>query len=284
MHRETEEAIARAAGAQPRRFSALGGGCVAEVYRVDLEGGGAVVIKAGAAGSGLDVEGFMLDYLGRRSRLPVPPVLHAADDLLVMGWIEGGDRLDGAAEVHAAELLADLHGLAGPAFGFERDTLIGGLPQPNPWTERWVDFFRHHRLLHMAEEGRRAGRLPAALMRRIETLAGRLERWLAEPEWPGLVHGDVWGGNVLCRRGRVAGFVDPAVYYADPEIELAFATLFGTFGEPFFRRYGELRPLRPGFFEERRDLLNLYPLLVHVRLFGGSYVGGVEATLRRYGC
>lgn len=66
-----------------------------------------------------------------------------------------------------------------------------------------------------------------------------------------------------------------------PEIELAFGTLFGTFGPAFFRRYGELRPLRPGFFEVRRDLYNLYPLLVHVRLFGGGYVGQVEAILSR---
>jgi fructosamine-3-kinase len=60
--------------------------------------------------------------------------------------------------------------------------------------------------------------------------------------------------------------------------------LFGTFGDPFFRRYGELRPIAPGFFEERRDLYNLYPLLVHVRLFGGGYVGSVEGIVRRFGC
>jgi fructosamine-3-kinase len=89
----------------------------------------------------------------------------------------------------------------------------------------------------------------------------------------------MWGGNVLVRDGRIAGFVDPAIYFADPEIELAFSTLFSTFGEPFFRRYSEIRPLRPGFFEVRRDLYNLWPLLVHVRLFGGAYVASVERTL-----
>ena len=94
----------------------------------------------------------------------------------------------------------------------------------------------------------------------------------------------MWSGNVLTKDGRIAGFVDPAIYYADSEIELAFSTLFSTFGDAFFRRYDELRPLRPGFFEERRDLYNLYPLLVHVRLFGGSYVGSVERALARYGC
>ena len=88
---------------------------------------------------------------------------------------------------------------------------------------------------------------------------------------------------MLSRDGRIAGFLDPAIYYADPEIELAFSTLFGTFGDAFFRAYGERRPLRPGFFEVRRDLYNLYPLLVHVRLFGGSYLGDVERILDRLG-
>jgi len=86
------------------------------------------------------------------------------------------------------------------------------------------------------------------------------------------------------RDGRIAGFVDPAIYHADPEIELAFSTLFSTFGAPFFERYDEIRPLNPGFFEVRRELYILYPLLVHVHLFGGGYLGGVEATLKKLGC
>ena len=87
----------------------------------------------------------------------------------------------------------------------------------------------------------------------------------------------------LVRRGRIVGLVDPAIYHANPEIELAFATLFGSLGEPFFRRYNALSPLRPGFFEARRHIYNLYPLLVHARLFGGHYAGAVERTLARIG-
>jgi fructosamine-3-kinase len=94
----------------------------------------------------------------------------------------------------------------------------------------------------------------------------------------------MWGGNVLVNDGCIAGFIDPAIYYADPEIELAFSTLFSTFGEPFFRRYSEIRPIRPDFFEVRRDLYNLWPLLVHVRLFGGGYVRQVERILKSLGC
>jgi fructosamine-3-kinase len=89
---------------------------------------------------------------------------------------------------------------------------------------------------------------------------------------------------VLAAAGRITGFVDPAIYYADPEIELAFITLFNTFGTTFFDRYGEIRPLDAGFWRERRQLYNLYPLLVHVHLFGGDYVLSVDRTLRQFGC
>ncbi len=261
----------------------LSGGCVGEVCRVDLADGRSVVAKLGEAGSGLKTEGWMLDYLAQKSRLPVPQVFHADDILLLMSFMESGGALDGSAQEHAAELLAELHGITAARFGLERDTLIGGLAQPNEQSDSWCDFFRERRLLYMGGEARSAGRLPGGVFKRLETFAGKIETWIAEPQQPSLIHGDMWGGNVLAGGGRIAGFVDPAIYYADPEIELAFSTMFSTFGEPFFKRYGELRPLAPGFFEERRDIYNLYPLLVHVRLFGGGYVDGVDRTLARFG-
>jgi len=165
----------------------------------------------------------------------------------------------------------------------ERSTLIGGLHQPNPWTASWLNFFCEQRLLFMAGEGARAGRLPNEVYSRLERFCGQIDRWLQEPERPSLIHGDIWTTNVLAVGDTISGFVDPAIYFADPEIELAFTTLFGTFGDPFFTRYEEICQLKPGFFEERRDIYNLYPLLVHVRLFGGSYLHSVDNTLRRFG-
>lgn len=258
---------------------ALSGGCVGEVLLVGLADGGRLVAKLGP---GLEPEGWMLEFLARNTALPVPAVVHADDDLLLMEHVEASGGLSAAGEAQAAELLAALHGLTWHSFGLERDTVIGGLHQPNPPTARWLDFFRDHRLLFMAHEAHRAGRLPKAVLAGVEALAGRLERWIDGPEAPGLIHGDCWGGNVLARNGRAAAFIDPALHYADPEIELAFGTLFGTFGDAFFRRYEELRPIKPGFWEARRDLYNLYPLLVHARLFGGSYVAGVERVVGRF--
>jgi fructosamine-3-kinase len=256
----------------------LSGGCVGEVLRLTLADGGRLVAKCGP---GLEPEAWMLRFLAETTDLPLPALLHGDDDLLLMAHVEGGDPLDRAAQRHAAEILAALHAISWHAFGLERDTVIGGLPQPNPPTGSWIEFFRDHRLLAMAAAAHGAGRLPAATLGRIERQAARLPAWIDEPERPGLVHGDCWSGNVLCRRGRVAALIDPALSFSDPEIELAFGTMFGTFGSDFYTRYHQIRPIRAGFWEIRRDLYTLWPLLVHVRLFGGSYLAGVERVLDR---
>lgn len=278
--RSIDDAVETALGTRPRSSAPLGGGDIAEVYQLEMPDGALLAAKLGEV---LDVEGSMLRYLAKHSALPIPEVLHAEPGLLITERLENDGAINSGAEAHAAELLAALHANDAPEFGFESDTLIGGLRQPNPWTGSWLAFFRDQRLLYMAGDALAAGRLPAGAMRRIERLAGRLERWIEEPAAPSLLHGDMWAGNVMVSNGRVSGFIDPAIYYGDAEIELAFSTLFGTFGDPFFARYSELRAMRPGFFEERRGLYNLYPLLVHVRLFGGGYVARVESTLNRFG-
>ncbi len=262
----------------------LSGGCIGQVYRVTLTNGEQLVAKVDVNPQPkLTIEGFMLQYLASYSELPVPQVIYNDDRLLLMTFLPGGSHFGSAAQQHAAELLATLHNITAPAFGLERDTLIGGLHQPNPWTDSWLHFFGEHRLIYMAEQGAECGRLPQPVLHRVRRFCEHLDKWLVEPKRPSLIHGDVWTTNVLAQAGRISGFVDPAIYFADPEIELAFTTLFGTFGEPFFERYGTIRPLRPGFFSERRDIYNLYPLLVHVCLFGGSYVGSVDRILTRFG-
>ena len=275
------DAIEAAMGQRPSQVSALSGGSVGKVYKVELKDGARLVAKVSETG-GLAVEGFMLGYLKMHSELPVPEVLHAADKLLLLEFVETSGGLTAGAETHAAELLAALHGISAENFGFEGPTVIGTLPQPNPWTPRWRDFFRDQRLLYMGRLALDRGNLIRATFARLEKLCGRIGDYIDEPDQPALIHGDCWGGNVLTHESRIAAFVDPAIYYAHPEIELAFSTLFSTFGRHFFDRYQELRPIAPGFFEVRRDIYNLYPLLVHSALFGGQYPDQVHRILARH--
>jgi len=246
----------------------------------------AVKARQGSQGrdSSLELEAYMLAELARHSELPVPHVHYADPGLIVMDFIENdGGGITPSVERHAGELIAKLHAVKREWFGYERDTLIGPLAQPNPKSPRWIPFFRDQRLLYMARQAQQDGRLPSKMLGRIERVAERIDDHLVEPAFPSLLHGDLWTGNVLVRGGRIAGFVDPAISCGHPEIELAFATLFGTFGKVFFEAYEGLMPLEPGFHEVRSSLYNLYPRLVHVRLFGSGYLAGIDQTLARLG-
>lgn len=288
------ERVGIACGASARGCSRLAGGCVGDVWAVDLADGGRAVAKVSEPGGTLGVEGMMLRYLRERTDAPVPGVLLADDDLLVMEYVEhsgggGGGRVDD----DAADVLARLHSVRAGGegeragwCGFREQTLIGPFVQDNPWTRSWVAFYGEHRLGAMAQGAAREGSISTALATRIDRVRDRLGELIGEPAGgAGLIHGDIWGGNVLTRDGRVAALIDPAISYAHPEMELAFITMFSTFGERFFARYAELTGWEDpdGFFAQRRHVYLLYPVLVHVRLFGGGYVAQLEGTLARLG-
>jgi fructosamine-3-kinase len=273
--------VEKLTGSRPVALRPLSGGCVSKVYEARFDDGTVRVIKS-TGGGAAEIEAWMLDYLQRRSRLPVPRVLSFSSELLVLERVaDDGTLAVAEVESQAADLLADLHDVEQARFGLERDTLIGGLPQPNTETSSWIDFFRDHRLLFMGRMALDAGAIDARVLADVERLCGRIESWVDPPPRPSLLHGDVWSGNVLAHGGRVTAFVDPAIYYGDSEVELAFVSLFSTFGSRFFDRYRERRPIAPGFLAVRKDLYNLYPLLVHAALFGGQYAGPIRGTLKR---
>jgi fructosamine-3-kinase len=177
--------------------------------------------------------------------------------------------------------LAALHRQTAPAFGLEADNYIGSLPQRNTWHTSWVDFFITNRLeyqLALAEQHRR---IDKALRKQMEKLYSKLHNLLPQ-EPPALLHGDLWSGNLISDENGLPCLIDPAVYYGHREAELAFTQLFGGFDPAFYAAYQEAYALQPGF-DQRAELYNLYPLLVHVNLFGGGYLAAVQRILARYG-
>jgi fructosamine-3-kinase len=248
------------------RSSPLHGGDVAEVVHAELADGRQVVVKATTYDAGLEAEG--LRALGAAGA-PVPEVLHVAPRRLVLAHVAGPADWAGLGRA-----LARCHQHTADRFGWHRDNVIGPLPQDNTWTATWPTFHLERRLTPYL------GDLPTPLAARLErAMAGPLQDLLDHEPAPSLVHGDLWTGNVVDGRW----LIDPAVHHADREVDLAMLALFGDAPASFHRAYDEVWPLDAGW-EARRPALQLGPLLVHVRLFGGGYVGSVARRLDALGC
>jgi len=280
--RDTLEArIEDALDATVETTEPLDGGMIGSVYRVSLADGRQRVAKVSDVA--LTIEAFMLRYLDDWSDLPVPAVYYASEDLLVLEYVEGTSEITPAVERDLADHLANLHDVSADRVGFPRDTLDGPLPQPNPWSDSWIEFYREQRLEPAIDGAREHGPLTDDLADRLRAVATDLRALLEEPETPALIHGDVWRTNLLAREGRVVAFLDPATYYAHPEMELAYVDWTDTGGDAFFDRYRDQREIADGFLETRLDVYTLYPLLVHVRLFGEEYLDELDRTLERIG-
>ena len=147
-----------------------------------------------------------------------------------------------------------------------------GIAQP---CASWPEFYAQRRLLPLVRRTRDAGTLDAATARAVEAVAARLPALCGPAEPPARLHGDLWGGNVMCDANGDPVLVDPAVYGGHREIDLAMLRLFGGPGPRCFAAYDEAFPLAPGV-ADRVPLWQLYPLLIHVAMFGASWSAAVR--------
>lgn len=177
--------------------------------------------------------------------------------------------------------LAQLHQTKNSHFGLETDNYIGSLKQTNTPSNNWLDFFFESRLKPQFGLAYYEQKIDLAFLRRLDALRLQLDGFFPE-EAPSLLHGDLWSGNAMPVDSGNPSIFDPAVYFGHREMELAFTRLFGGFEDSFYDAYREESPLSP-HFAERKDVYNLYPLMVHTNLFGTSYLAGVEKVLKRFG-
>jgi fructosamine-3-kinase len=239
------------------------------VWRVRLANGRAAVVKATPYPADIEAEGLLA--LGAADA-PVPAVLGVGDRVLVLAHVAGTPDWAGVGHKLAA---LHRHVAETGRFGWCRDNLIGPLPQRNGWIGSWPVFYAERRIRPLLD----APALPPRQRRRLEAaLDGPLQELLDSAPPASLIHGDLWSGNVVDGRW----LIDPAVCYADREHELAFMTVFGGFPPALFEAYEAAWPLVDGW-QRRRPALQLYHLLVHVRLFGAGYVGAVSARLDQLG-
>jgi fructosamine-3-kinase len=260
----------------------ISGGDINEAYALRLRDGRRVFMKtnARAAPGMFEAEAHGLAWLAEAGALRVPTVLAVEPRFLVLELLEAGRRVADFDE-RLGRGLAALHRASPGSFGLDADNFIGSLPQSNTTHATWPEFLRVERFEPLVREVIDRRRAPAAWARRFERLYARLAELTGPPEPPARLHGDLWGGNLHADERGEPVILDPAVYGGHREVDLAMMRLFGGFGARVFAAYEEAWPLAPGA-AERVALYQLYPLLVHVSLFGGGYVGSVESALSTY--
>jgi fructosamine-3-kinase len=276
-------AVGRALGVAVRSSRPLSGGDINQAYALELGDGRTVFAKTNAdAPTGMfTAEAAGLAWLAQADALRTPRVLATAPDLLVLELVEEAPRRRDFDEVLGRGLAA-LHRFGAPAFGLDRDNFIGRLPQANSPlpAATWPAFFRARRLEPQLRRAVDRGLIPSDLRRAFDRLFTLLDDQCGPPEPPARLHGDLWGGNLIVDEAGAPCLIDPAVYGGHREMDLAMMRLFGGFGPRVFAAYDEVFPLAPGH-EDRISLYQLYPLLVHVNLFGGGYVPSLASALDR---
>jgi fructosamine-3-kinase len=272
MNEEIERATGRRVGAA----RPVGGGCINEGWRVELEGGITAFVKTrrDVPPDEYGNEAAALRWLAEPQAVNVPAVLGHSERVLALEWIdEGSLSPDGADALGGG--LARMHAAGADAFGGPNPLRIGRLEVPNEPLDDWPTFYAERRLRPLL------GALDARGRDAVERVCERIHDLGGPPEPPARLHGDLWGGNVLADRRGSGWLIDPIAYGGHREVDLAMLQLFGAPSRRILDAYHEQAPLADGY-EDRVGLWQLFPLLVHAALFGGHYAASAERTARRY--
>ncbi|SEN00467.1 fructosamine kinase family protein [Lihuaxuella thermophila] len=271
---------------RPGQIRPLSGGCINQAFYVQTGNSEYFVKTNERAGRDFfqkEAEGLRL--LGNAQAIQVPNVYgyfyfeETETSVLVLEWVEGNKN--SRTEEQLGRGVAGLHQTYGGAFGLEADNYIGSLPQVNQWQDDWIAFYREQRLGVQAALAEQQGYMHPGRFKKLQKLMDRLEEWLPDHVKPSLIHGDLWSGNWITGPGGEPYLIDPAVCFAHFELELAFTELFGGFSEKFYRAYDEVNPVSEGY-QDRKQLYQLYYLLVHLNVFGESYGSAVDRVLEYY--
>lgn len=274
------------------KTSPISGGDINEAYGLTLTDGGCIFMKSNAKEnlSFFTAEAAGLAAIARTKAIGTPRVLGVGTDaggggcsFLLLEFISGKNRGRNYWEDFAGQLAA-MHraptaGLVSNGkYGFDSDNYIGRRRQVNKGHGSWVGFFRECRLEPQFQDAARY--FDREDWKKIGRFLDRLDEILVEPEYPSLLHGDLWSGNVMAGNDGSAWLIDPAVYVGHAEADIAMTELFGGFPPVFYDTYRKAAPLQPGY-ERRRDVYNLYHLLNHLNMFGRMYLSEVKRIVGR---
>ena len=277
-----EKALSGAGGIfRIERITPVAGGCIHRCFL--LEGGKRRIFAKTNHRSRLDSFAAEADGLAALAaagiRVPAPLCWGEAGETAYLA-LEHLDLRESGDYAALGRMLAALHSAHGERYGWARDNYIGSTQQHNRPSDSWITFWREARLEPQLELARKNG-VGELVLEKGRRLSHALPQLLAgHAPAASLLHGDLWSGNAGFVAGGAPVLFDPAVYRGDRETDLAMTELFGGFPEAFYSAYREVAPLDPGY-AVRKTLYNLYHVLNHANIFGGSYAAQAERMIGR---
>lgn len=266
-------------------FQPVGGGSINQTYQLTFSNTHTFFCKINKAATFPHLflkEKQGLEALRKTGAIKTPEVISYAtlDDyqILLLEWIESGTKTTSFFKTFG-EQLAQLHQHTAENFGWETDNYMGSVPQQNHFEKDWITFFINQRLEPLAQQCRSKNLLPQNEYGLLKKLYQKLPQFFDDGEKPALLHGDLWSGNYMCNSNSEPVLIDPAVYYGHRCMDLGMTTLFGGFDKAFYEAYHYHFPLPKGH-EAQLDICNLYPLLIHLLLFGRGYLTSIQQTLQ----
>jgi fructosamine-3-kinase len=225
-----------------------------------------------------------LDLLAAQNILKTPAVIHYDilndKQVLLLEWITSGIKTDSFWEIFGKGL-ARLHSVPNSQFGWNEENYMGSVLQQNGPEKSWTPFLENSRLQPLVSKCSEAKLLSLKHQDVFQQLYKKLSQIFSEEEKPSLLHGDLWSGNFMCNDSSQPVFIDPAVYFGHRSMDLAMTTLFGGFDKIFYESYKYHFPF-PNNYKEQWKVCNLYPLLIHLLLFGKSYLPPIENILNEF--
>jgi fructosamine-3-kinase len=259
----------------------VGGGSINEAYKLTAENR-VFFVKTNTTSNfsnGFKEEVWGLEFLAAKDCI-TPGIIDEGnlnqETYLILEWVESAFKSSGFWSNFAIDL-AKLHRHSKNYFGLDYSNFMGRLKQENKPHLNFADFFIENRLIPQVRMAVNNQLLDKASAIQFEKLYPHLDS-IFPREKPSAVHGDLWSGNFLCNSNEKVVFIDPAVYYGHREVDMAMTLLFGGFSEEFYAMYHEQFPMEQGFLK-RKDIYNLYPLLIHLNLFGRSYMASIKAII-----
>ena len=263
----------------------VGGGCINQTYKLQVAGKSYFCkINSISKFPGLlEKEKNGLFFIQIQNKIQTPRVVYSSntDDhqLLLLEWIEEGIKCSHFWKTFGEELAA-LHHVSHNFFGLNDNNYMGNIPQNNTRQINWIHFFIEQRLQPLLIMCVDSNLLSTKHVQQFQFLYARLPG-IFNDEKPALLHGDLWSGNFICNKNNQPVLIDPAVYFGHRSMDLAMTILFGGFDQTFYDSYHYHFPF-PSNYKEQWKVCNLYPLLVHLVLFGKSYRPQIEETLKHF--